>query len=515
MQGKETKECELANLLELKNISKTFPGVKALQHVNLDLRAGEVLGLCGENGAGKSTLMKILTGIYTADPGGEIWLEGKQVQVDGVNHARELGLSIIHQELNMVQDLTVAQNLYLGRPGSHTSGWINDRKLNTQAGELFESLGMNINPKAPMSSLSVARQQMVEIAKALSYNSRILVMDEPTAALTVAETEALFGMIRNFVTPETGLIYISHRMPEIEEITDRVSVLRDGQYIGTVTTKDVEMREIISMMVGREVSSEARPRNQVTSDEVVLKVSGLSTKKLLHDINFEVRKGEVLGFAGLMGAGRTEVARALFGADPRTAGTIEVHGKRVNIRSAADGVNAGIGYLSEDRKRFGLLLTQDVKANTALADMRDFNTAGYVDDAKIRKEAIKYSEQLKVKTPTVNQFVGKLSGGNQQKIVIAKWLLRNCDVLIFDEPTRGIDVGAKEEIYQLLEELCGQGKAIIMISSELPEVLRLSNRIAVMANGRITGILENEVATQENIMELATVGKEQANGAAA
>ena len=302
----------MTELLKLKNISKTFPGVKALQNVNLDLKAGEVLGLCGENGAGKSTLMKILTGIYTADPGGEIWLEGSRVAVGGVNHARELGLSIIHQELNMVPDLTVAQNLYLGRPGSHRAGWINDAKLNREAAELFERLGMNLDPAARIGDLSVARQQMVEIARALSYNSRVLVMDEPTAALTVGETEALFGMIRDFITPETGLIYISHRMPEIEEITDRVSVLRDGQYIGTVTTKEVEMREIISMMVGREVSSDARPRTEVTSDEVVLKVEGLATKKLLHDVSFEVRKGEILGFAGLMGAGRTEVARCIF-----------------------------------------------------------------------------------------------------------------------------------------------------------------------------------------------------------
>ncbi len=505
----------MTELLKLKNISKTFPGVKALQNVNLDLKAGEVLGLCGENGAGKSTLMKILTGIYTADPGGEIWLEGSRVAVGGVNHARELGLSIIHQELNMVPDLTVAQNLYLGRPGSHRVGWINDAKLNREAAELFERLGMNLDPAARIGDLSVARQQMVEIARALSYNSRVLVMDEPTAALTVGETEALFGMIRDFITPETGLIYISHRMPEIEEITDRVSVLRDGQYIGTVTTKDVEMREIISMMVGREVSSDARPRTEVTSDEVVLKVEGLATKKLLHDVSFEVRKGEILGFAGLMGAGRTEVARCIFGADPRAAGEIWIHGRKVSINTAADGVRNGIGYLSEDRKQFGLLLEQDIKQNAVMAAMKDFNIGGFILDGKIRTVGEEYSKRLRVKTPSVNQLLGKLSGGNQQKVVIAKWLIRNCDILIFDEPTRGIDVGAKEEIYELLEQLCGQGKAILMISSELPEVLRMSHRIAVMAHGHITGFLDNEEATQENIMELATLGKAQLKGNAA
>ena len=505
----------MTKLLELRNVSKTFPGVKALQGVHLDLNAGEVLGLVGENGAGKSTLMKILTGIYTPDPGAEIWLQGEQVEVRDVNHARTLGLSIIHQELNMVPDLTVAQNLFIGRPGSHRFGWIDDEALNRQASALFERLGMSIDPRARIGDLSVARQQMVEIARALSYDSRILVMDEPTAALTVAETEALFGMIRDFISPETGLIYISHRMPEIEEITDRVSVLRDGEFIGTVTTAEVEMREIISMMVGREVSAEARPRNQRLSDDVVLKVSDLSSRNLLHDIGFEVRRGEILGFAGLMGAGRTEVARAVFGADPRTSGEIEVHGRKVQIHSPADAVRHGIGYLSEDRKQFGLLLDQDVKANAAMASMRDFHVGGYILDRKIKEVGIEYSTRLRVKTPSVNQLLGKLSGGNQQKVVIAKWLIRDCDVLIFDEPTRGIDVGAKEEIYELLESLSAQGKAIVMISSELPEVLRMSHRIAVMAHGRITGVLDNSDASQENIMELATIGLAQLTGDAA
>lgn len=499
----------MTKLLELKNVSKTFPGVKALQNVQLDVHAGEVLGLCGENGAGKSTLMKILTGIYTPDPGAEIWLQGTKVDVRDVNHARELGLSIIHQELNMVPDLTVAQNLYLGRPGSAKGGFVNDKDLNKMAGDLFDRLGMDINPKSYIRDLSVARQQMVEIARALDFDSKILVMDEPTAALTLQETDALFGMIRDFVTPETGLIYISHRMPEIQEITDRVTVLRDGEYVGTVVTDDVEMREIISMMVGREVSGEARPRTTVESDEVLLKVEGLNTKHLLRDISFEVRKGEVLGFAGLMGAGRTEVARAVFGADPKQSGDTYLHGQKVNIRTAADAVRNGIGYLSEDRKTFGLLLEQDIKQNAVMAAMKDFNIGGFILDGKIKTVGQEMSDRLRVKTPSVNQLLGKLSGGNQQKVVIAKWLVRNCDVLIFDEPTRGIDVGAKEEIYELIEQLSGQGKAIIVISSELPEVLRVSHRIAVMANGRITGFLDNADADQENIMELATVGKTQ------
>ena len=502
----------MTHLLDLKGMSKTFPGVKALSNVNLDLRAGEVLGLCGENGAGKSTLMKVLTGIYQPDPGGEIWIKGEKVHVTGINHARDLGLAIIHQELNIVPDLTVAQNLYLGRPGSTRAGIVNDKKLNKDAQELFDHLKMDINPKAYCRDLSVARLQMVEIARALSYNADILIMDEPTAALTIEETDALFDLIHDFVTPSTGLIYISHRMPEIKQITDRVVVLRDGEYVGTVNTAEVEMQEIISMMVGRKLKSDVRPATKPQTDETVLEVKNLSTKNLIKNVSFDVKKGEIFGFAGLMGAGRTEVARCVFGADPRTEGDIYVHGKKVRITNAKDGVTNGIGYLSEDRKRFGILLDADVKANVTLADMKDYAKAGFVDDRKIRKTALDYVDKLRIRTPSINQTLLNLSGGNQQKVVIAKWLVRDSDVLIFDEPTRGIDVGAKEEIYQLLENLAAQGKAIVVISSELPEVLRLSNRIAVMAQGRIIGILDNEEATQEKIMELATVGQEQAMG---
>ena len=412
--------------------------------------------------------MKILTGI--ADPGGEIWLEGSRVVVGGVNHARELGLSIIHQELNMVPDLIVAKNLYLGRQGSHGAGWMNDAKLSRDAAELFERLGMNLDPTVRIGNLSVARHQMVEIARALSYNSRILVMDEPAAALTVGETETLFGMIHDFITPDTGLICISHRMPELEEITDRVSVLRDGQYLGTVTTKEVEMCEAISLMVGREVSSDVRPRTEVTSDEVVLKVEGLATRKLLRDISFEIREGEFLGFAGLMGPGarRWPAASSVLIRAPRA---IWIRGKKAAINTAADAVRNGIGYLSEDRKQFGLLLEQNIRQNAAMAAMKDLDIGGgFTLDGRIR---------------------------------------------IFDEPTRGIDVGAKEETYELLEQLCGQGKAILMISSELPEALRMSHRIAVVAHGRITGFLDDEEAIRENIMELAIVGKAQLKGNAA
>ena len=493
----------MTNLLELKGISKTFPGVKALSDVDLDLRPGEVLGLCGENGAGKSTLMKVLTGIHKSDPGGEI---------QSPEHARDLGLSIIHQELNIVPDLTVAQNLYLGRQESSKWMYVDDRKLVRDARELFERLNMDIDPTARCRDLPVARLQMVEIARALSFDSKILVMDEPTAPLTTTETEALFSLVRDFITPETGLIFITHRMPELTELTDRISVLRDGKYIGTVETAATPMSEVVKMMVGREVPADARPTTKPISDEPVLEVEHLSTAKVVHDVSFEVKKGEIFGFAGLVGAGRTEVARALFGADPHTEGVIRIHGEEVSIKSATDAVEFGIGYLSEDRKQYGLLLDKDISFNTSLATMDKFTKAAIVNARKIRAVAQEYVKKLRTRTPSVDVDVRSLSGGNQQKVVVAKWLERDAEILIFDEPTRGIDVGAKDEIYTLLENLASQGKAIIVISSELPEVLRLANRIAVMAHGRIIGVLDNEEATQENIMELATVGQEQANG---
>ena len=469
----------MTNLLELKGISKTFPGVKALSDVDLDLRPGEVLGLCGENGAGKSTLMKVLTGIHKSDPGGEIWLQGEQVDIQSPEHARDLGLSIIHQELNIVPDLTVAQNLYLGRQESSKWMYVDDRKLVRDARELFERLNMDIDPTARCRDLPVARLQMVEIARALSFDSKILVMDEPTAPLTTTETEALFSLVRDFITPETGLIFIT---------------------------------EVVKMMVGREVPADARPTTKPISDEPVLEVEHLSTAKVVHDVSFEVKKGEIFGFAGLVGAGRTEVARALFGADPHTEGVIRIHGEEVSIKSATDAVEFGIGYLSEDRKQYGLLLDKDISFNTSLATMDKFTKAAIVNARKIRAVAQEYVKKLRTRTPSVDVDVRSLSGGNQQKVVVAKWLERDAEILIFDEPTRGIDVGAKDEIYTLLENLASQGKAIIVISSELPEVLRLANRIAVMAHGRIIGVLDNEEATQENIMELATVGQEQANG---
>src|SRR4051812_3827630 len=496
-------EAERPLLLDVRGVSKSFPGVKALEDMHLDLRAGEVLGLVGENGAGKSTLMKLLTGIHGADEG-EFFLNGEPFEPTSPKHALELGISIIHQEFNLMPDLTVAQNLFIGRePGGL---FTSERRLNAQARELIARLHLPLRPKDLVGNLTVAKQQMVEIGKALSYDAKLLIMDEPTAALNDAEVEVLHDLIRRFVRPDTGVIYISHRMDELRRIADRITVIRDGRYVGTRETAATTMNEVIAMMVGRELAREAKPVDVRAGREVVLEVSGLSTKDLLSDVSFELRKGEILGFAGLMGAGRTEVARAIVGADRIDAGTIRLRGREVRIHNPAEAARHRIGYLSEDRKQFGLLLEQEVNANIGLsALMERFQSWGFVKDQAMRATSKEYVDRLRIRTPSVSQSTKNLSGGNQQKVVIAKWLVKDCDILIFDEPTRGIDVGAKEEIYRLLNELADQGKSIIMISSELPEILRMSHRIVVMSEGRVTGMLEADEATQENVMHYATL----------
>ena len=493
-----------APLLELEGVSKGFPGVQALDDVRLELRLGEVLALVGENGAGKSTLMKLLAGIYTPDAG-VFRMNGHELVLDGPRHAQEQGISIIHQEFNLMPDLTVAQNIFIGREERGAGIFLDDRALNRRAQELFDRLGLALDPAEPVERLTVARQQMVEIAKALSFDAKVLIMDEPTAALNDAEVDVLFELIRRFRSPETGVIYISHRMEELSRISDRITVLRDGRYIDTLVTADTDQREVISLMVGRELRGEQRPTAVPADREAVLSVRGLSTRRLLRDVSFDVHAGEILGFAGLMGAGRTEVARAIVGADRRESGVISVRGREVQIQNPADAARLGIGYLSEDRKQLGVLLERSVRENIVLASLRDYLGAlGFVRDGRIEATGREYVRKLRIKTPSTAQLVRNLSGGNQQKVVIAKWLAKDCDVLIFDEPTRGIDVGAKEEIYGLLRELADQGKAIVMISSELPEVLRLANRIAVMAEGRLTAVLDNADATQENVMDYAT-----------
>ncbi|NPD14706.1 sugar ABC transporter ATP-binding protein [Xinfangfangia sp. D13-10-4-6] len=493
----------MTDLIRMEAIEKRFPGVHALKSVSFDLRAGEVHALMGENGAGKSTLMKVLSGVYQPD-GGRILVDGAEVSLPNPATAQGLGIGIIHQELALMRDLTVGQNIWIGREPRLSFGRINETKLNADAAEILSRLNLNIDPRTPMSSLSIAGQQMVEIAKALSYRSRVLIMDEPTAALNDAEIEELFRIIAALKADGVGLIYISHKMDEIKRISDRVTVMRDGAWVDTVPASETPISKIISMMVGRELTEEKSAIPDLSAAETALEVRGLWRKRELRDISFSLKKGEILGFAGLMGAGRTELARAIFGAEPCDKGEILVNGRATRIRTPSDAVRAGIGYLSEDRKQFGLALTMDVRANIAMASLSRFaSPLGTINEPELGRIAEGYIGQLSIRTPGDAQEVRLLSGGNQQKVVIAKWLLRDCDILIFDEPTRGIDVGAKAEIYRLLNELAATGKAVIVISSELPEVLRLAHRIAVMCEGRLTGILPG-TASQEEIMKLAT-----------
>ena len=490
-------------ILTMKNISKSFSGVAALKNGELTLESGEVVALMGENGAGKSTLMKILTGIYEKD-GGTITYMGKEVEFKGPAASEKAGIAIVHQELNMMNDLTVAKNLFIGKE-CMKGMFIDDALMVEKAKALFDVLNIDINPAERIGALTVGKQQMVEIAKAISGDAKIIIFDEPTAALTDSEIEELFKVINDLKKKGTGIVYISHRMDEINIISDKVTVMRDGEFVGTLVTKDCDKNDIIKLMVGRTIFSEPKTASNVAEDApIVLKCEHLSRGKAVRDVSFELKKGEILGFSGLMGAGRTEVARLIFGADKLDEGKIYISGKEVKINSPKDAVEAGIGYLSEDRKRFGLIVDKSVEENTVIASLNNFIKGVFIDNAKTKNVSEKYVSELKTKTPSVSQLVKKLSGGNQQKVVIAKWLVRNCDILIFDEPTRGIDVGAKSEIYALMEELAKAGKSIIMISSELPEVLRMSDRVIVMCEGRITGTLDISEANQEVIMESAT-----------
>ena len=492
-------------MLEMTGIEKRFPGVHALKNCHFDLKKGEIHALIGENGAGKSTLMKILTGVYGKD-GGTILYNGEEINVTTPKEAQNLGISIIHQELNLMPDLTAAQNIFIGREATKLGGlYLSESKQNRAAKSLFELLNLDLDPKTKVRDVTVAKQQMIEIAKALSFNSKILIMDEPTAALTESEIRELFKIIAGLKEQGVGIVYISHRMEELFEISDRITVMRDGEYIATKTTAETSMDEIIRLMVGRTIYEPPKEASHVKGNDVVLEVKNLNAGKEVKDVSFSLRRGEILGFAGLMGAGRTETARAVFGADKIDSGEVYINGKKAHIRSPKDAVKHGIGYLSEDRKQFGLALGMNIEANTVLANYENFNTGGIVNDKKAAEAAKKYVDMLKTKTPSTKQLVGNLSGGNQQKVVIAKWLCRDCDILIFDEPTRGIDVGAKSEIYKLLTDLAEQGKSIIMISSELPEILRMSDRVVVMCEGRITGTLDISEADQEKIMKYATM----------
>ena len=511
IQGVET-EMEQEFLLEMNGIDKRFLGVHALKGVNLNLKRGEVLALVGENGAGKSTLMKVLTGIHQPD-GGSMTFEGKPYSVRNIRESLELGIGMIHQELNMMNHLTVAQNIFIGRESMVADFWINDGAMIKKARELFDYIGINIDPTVKLGSLTVGKQQMVEIAKAVSHNTKLLILDEPTAALTQSEIEELFKIMGDLKAKGIGMIYISHRMDEIKRISDRVTVMRDGEYVGTEDTDKLTKDQIIQMMIGRVVYEDPKQKSNVADDaEVVLEVKNLCSGNTIKNVSFKLRKGEILGFSGLMGAGRTEVARAVFGADPFDAGEIFIKGQRVHIKTPADAVRHGIGYLSEDRKRYGLMLIKSVAENTALASLDRYIKYGFIRDRKMKNDARDMNAKLRTKTPSMDQLLKNLSGGNQQKVIIARWLIKNSDILIFDEPTRGIDVGAKSEIYALMSELAAQGKSIIMISSELVEILRMSDRVLVMCEGRKTGELDISEANQENIMQLSTMREEVSYG---
>ena len=499
---KEQVETMSEYVLEMKGIQKSF-AVPVLRGVDFSMKKGEVHALVGGNGAGKSTLMKIMTGVYQKDKG-DIFVNGNAVEIHSIHDANRYGIAMIFQELSLIPTMTVAENIFLGEEVTK-HGFRDTAYMNQRAEAVLKELGIDVEPDTVVGTLSVGVSQMVEIAKAVSKEAQILILDEPTASLSDSETEHLFKLIADLKAKGVSMVYISHRMDEIKVITDRVTVMRDGTYVGTLITEECTKEDIINMMVGRVIYEDPKTESAVPKDApVVLKVEHLNAGRMVQDVSFELRKGEILGFSGLMGAGRTETARVLFGADPKESGDIYINGQKVTINNPQDAVNCGIGYLSEDRKRFGIVVQKTIAENTTMASMKDFMNGIFIDKKKETDVANQYVEALATKTPGVDELVVNLSGGNQQKVVIAKWLTRNSDILIFDEPTRGIDVGAKNEIYKLMNRLVAEGKSIIMISSEMTEILRMSDRIVVMCEGKKTGELDISEAKQETIMNLAT-----------
>lgn len=489
-------------IVELKNISKTFPGVKALDDVSFNLKSGEVLALLGENGAGKSTLMKILSGVYTRDCG-EAVVFGENIQELTPKKAQELGIAIIHQELNMCAHLSVAENIFLGREIIR-AGRLSDKDMNSQAQMILDKLNIDINPETIVGKLSVSKQQMVEIAKALSTDARILIMDEPTSALTSKEIDDLFILIRKLRSEGCGIVYISHRLEELQHIVDRVTVMRDGKFITTLDFSQTSMSEIIEHMVGREIK-EKFPRVQCELGEKILEVKNFNAGKLVRNINFELYAGEIVGIAGLMGAGRTELTRAIFGVDHKESGEIILDGKAIKIENAMNAIKHGVVLAPEDRKKDGLCTKLSIRENIALPNLDMLcSRLGVVNRRKEKNMVEKSVKNLKIRLANSEVDAGSLSGGNQQKVVVAKWLARDSRVVIFDEPTRGIDVAAKVEIYNLMNELKKNGIGVLFVSSEMPEVMGISDRILVMCDGKITGELMTQEATQSKILEYAT-----------
>ena len=484
----------------MKHIHKRFPGVYALNDVSYELRAGEVHALLGENGAGKSTLIKVLGGIYSADEG-EIYIDGKKAEINGVKDAQNNGIAIIHQELVLVPHMTVAENIFLGREQGQGI-LIDHRKMTEEAQRLLDAHEMNIKADALIKDLTIAQQQMVEIVKAISYNSRILVMDEPTSSISDKEVAFLFKTMRGLTAKGVGIIYISHKMSELEEICDRVTIMRDGQYVGTEVVKETTKDDLIAMMVGRELTN-YYTRDYLEPGEIVLKCENISDGKMVKNAGFEIHKGEIVGFAGLVGAGRSETMKCIFGLTKGSQGDVYVKGNKVNISNPVDAIKHGLALVPEDRKLEGLYKVQSVRFNSTIEILERFIRGVSVDDRKEIEITQKYIDMMATKTPTQEQVIGNLSGGNQQKVMISRWLATNPDILILDEPTRGVDVGAKSEIYAIMNQLVKEGMSIIMISSELPEIINMSDRIYVMSEGRVTGCLDHDEATQESIMQLA------------
>jgi inositol transport system ATP-binding protein len=490
-------------LLEVDDVRKEFPGVVALDNVKFKLRRGTVHALMGENGAGKSTLMKIVAGIYTPDSG-SFKLRGTDIRLKNPLDALENGIAMIHQELNLMNPMTIAENIWIRREPKNRFGMINHGEMSRMTAELFKTLNIDLDPDTEVGRLSVANRQMVEIAKAVSFNSDVLIMDEPTSALTEREVEHLFKIIRALKAEGKGIIYITHKMNELFEIADEVSVFRDGRYIDTKLSTDVTRDDIIRMMVGREIT-QMFPKDTVPIGDVVLSVKGLTLNGVFKDVSFDVRAGEILGFAGLVGSGRSNIAETIFGVTPAHAGTISIRGEQVRINSPSVAMSHGMAFLTEDRKETGCFLLLDIQQNTQMAVLQNkYVKNGFVQQAQLSADSLAVAKTLRVRTPDMQEPIINLSGGNQQKVLISRWLLTKPSILILDEPTRGIDVGAKAEIHKLISKLAGEGVAVIMISSELPEVLGMSDRIMVVHEGRVTGFLDRSEADQVKIMELAS-----------
>ena len=500
MSEEKKKKGEETPFLAMRGIYKDFPGVRALDDVDFSVKLGEVMALVGENGAGKSTLMKILTGVYTKDAG-EILIEGENAQIVDSASALGLGISMIYQELNLIPTTNIAENIFLGRE-IRGRVFVDKKEMHRQAKEIIKMVGLDIDTHILVQDLSAVQRQLIEISKALSVNARLIIMDEPTSSLTETETELLLGIIKELKKKDVAIVYITHRMKEIFEIADRVAVMRDGKMVTILDGDKTDTSEVVRHMVGRNIDT-LFDKEEAPITDVVLEVEGVSTKGFLKDVSFNVRRGEILGFAGLVGAGRSEVMRAIFGIDKRESGVIKMNGEEITINNTVDALNNHIGFLPEDRKNQALILDLTVRENITLACLKALSKYNFLDKKREKALSEEYIERMRIRTPSMEQKIKNLSGGNQQKVAISKWLATNSQVLILDEPTRGIDVGSKKEIHTLMSDLAKQGVAIIMISSELPEILGMSDRIVVMHEGRVKGELMREDATQENIMEMA------------